>query len=520
MSLRLRVSGLLAILALIFLGTSLVMALTLSDYDSQRILVRETLQPAADANSSLLTALLNEETGERGYLITGRPQFLQPYRAGRRSYQHAIHDLQTTLNNPDTYGWRPLVRDIQARVARWQRVGVQPEIAARRAGDLQQATSLVALGRSKHAFDDVRAAVDALQDKIDARLLSTRTAALNTFAQLKNALLTAGVLMVVLFGITAVLLRRWVLDPVSALRANMREVAGGDIDRRVLVVGPPEVAAIAHDAEGMRQRIVSELDTARAATEALQQHSPVVSGLRTELEASSVENLPGVRVFGVLHPAEGVLAGDWWEAVRRASGTTALLIADVAGHGAEAGLVALRFKQRITVLLRTDLDLLTAFMIAAEDLDEDAEKFLSCVLAEVDPTTGTVRWINAGHSAALVARHQGGDEDGKDVVVQDLHPTGPLIGALEHKWRVEETTLGPGDLLIAMTDGVVEARKGGDEEFGISGVVDTLRSLERWSPRSTVTELAEAVRTFADDWRRDDVTLVALDLDQAAPAIV
>jgi len=159
-----------------------------------------------------------------------------------------------------------------------------------------------------------------------------------------------------------------------------------------------------------------------------------------------------------------------------------MLVADVAGHGAEAGLVAARFKQRVTALLSTDLDLLAAFVAAADKLDDDDERFLSCLLVEVHPATGRLRWINAGHPSGLIAHGVG-----NDLVVRELGPTGPLIGAVEHCWTVEETSLAPGELLLAMTDGVVEARRGADEEFGTEGVLVTLRRMRQLSAQGTVT---------------------------------
>lgn len=509
MSLRLRVIGLLGLLTLILAGTGLSMALTLHDYNDQRAMILGTLTPARDASGDLLISLLNQETGERGYVITGDDSFLDPYREGRSEFDSAHKKIEQLLgDDPEV---RLELDAVSAAVGTWHQVGAEPEIAARKDGNLDRAQELVASGEGRAAFDEVRAVAETLNETLEGKLASERTAAASAFEQLTNLLILAGLLLIALVVATALLMRRWVLLPVSALRANMRAVALGQLDKRVTVAGPPEVEAIAADAEGMRQRIVSELDTARAATEALQQHSPVVSGLRNELSARSVEELEGVRVHGVLHAAEGVLAGDWWETVRRGDGRTALLVADVAGHGAEAGLVALRFKQRISVLLRTELDLLTAFVTAARDLDDDAEKFLSCVLVEVDAPAGQVRWINAGHSSAMILRRQA-----TETVAEDLSPTGPLIGALEHRWEVHATTLAPGDLLLAITDGVTEARRG-DEEFGVEGVVDTLSAMQRWSPRACVAELGEAVRTFADDWRRDDVTMVALDLDLVRP---
>jgi CHASE3 domain sensor protein len=508
-SLRLRIGGLLVVLALLLSGTALAVAGTVRDYDGQRVLISERLQPASSNSRALLTSLINQETGERGFLITGRESFLQPYIKGRARFRPALLQLEHAfVDDPEVTDRIAAVR-LAAR--HWHRTGIAPEVAARRAGNTLGAQSLVAQGQSKSAFDVVRREVDALQKLIDSRLNAARAVANTAFSSIKQALLASGALLVALVILTCLLLRRWVLVPVKTLRASMREVAQGRIDQPVRVIGPPEVAAIGNDAEDMRRRIVFELDTARGATEALLQHSPVVAGLRNELAARSIDDLQGVRVFGALHPAEGVLAGDWWEAVRRTDGRTALVVADVAGHGAAAGLVALRFKERLTALLRTDLDLLTAFTTAARDLDEDPEKFLSCVLIEVDASSGVLRWINAGHSAALVARRAGAD-----VKVLDLAPTGPLVGALEQQWCVSETALRPGDLLIAMTDGVVEARRGDEQEFGVAGVLDTLRRQRSWSPRATVTELVEAVRLFADDWRRDDVTLVALELVSAA----
>ena len=54
-------------------------------------------------------------------------------------------------------------------------------------------------------------------------------------------------------------------------------------------------------------------------------------------------------------------------ALTRPDGTVTTVVADVSGHGPQAGLVALRFKQRLTALLRTELDLLTVFDVAAPD---------------------------------------------------------------------------------------------------------------------------------------------------------
>jgi serine phosphatase RsbU (regulator of sigma subunit) len=231
-----------------------------------------------------------------------------------------------------------------------------------------------------------------------------------------------------------------------------------------------------------------------------------VVGLRRQLEPSPTQGLQGVDVFGLLQPAEGLLAGDWWDSVRRPDQSTALVVADVAGHGADAGLAAARFKERLTTLLRTELDLLTAFEVAAADLDDRPERLLTCLVVEVRPDTGRLRWLNAGHPSGLLCRREG-----ERVETRPLSATGPLIGISADPWTVEETVMCAHDLLLVFSDGVTEARRK-DKEFGRAGVVRTLARLPELAPAVAVTELVHAVRAYADNAQRDDITCAGLRL--------
>ncbi len=96
--------------------------------------------------------------------------------------------------------------------------------------------------------------------------------------------------------------------------------------------------------------------------------------------------------------------------------------------------------------------------------------------------------------------------------VEELVPTGPLISAVTHGWDVASTSFGPDDMLLVCTDGVLEARDLDGREFGTDGLLSVVRGLDRWSADEAVAECREAVRRFAVDVRRDDVTCVALTL--------
>ena len=124
----------------------------------------------------------------------------------------------------------------------------------------------------------------------------------------------------------------------------------------------------------------------------------------------------------------------------------------------------------------------------------------------VDPDGQRLSWVNAGHPPGLVVdRHH-------RTTRFELGPTGPLISSVTSGWTVGRTLFGPDDLLLACTDGVLEARDADGQEFGVDGLLAVLRRLEPWTPEEAVAECREAVRRHAVDVRRDDVTCVALAL--------
>ncbi|NUR07480.1 MAG: SpoIIE family protein phosphatase [Nocardioidaceae bacterium] len=504
MSLRVRLVALFAVLVAFVASAAFAVTAALARVEENHTLVMDRLQPAAVDSRALLVSLIDQETGQRGYVLTGDLTFLDPYREGRRDFALQLAEMRRKFRG-DSEMQRALDA-VQRSATRWHRVGAEPEIEARSSGDAALARQLVRAGLGKRAFDDVRDRVSALQAIIDHRTERAQERDHRELRTLRIVVVGSRATVLVLLVASALLTRHWVLLPVQRLRTSMREVAAGRLEHEVAVEGPPEVAAIGRDAEAMRRRIVSELEQARSATEALTQHSPVVAGLRRELSSTPRPMASGLDVAGMVLSAEGVLAGDWWEAVQRPDGSTALIVADVSGHGAEAGLVALRFKQRITALLDSEIDVDSAFRIAATRPDEDVERFLSCLLVVIDPGSRQVSWVNAGHPPALLV-----SSDPQEPVVE-LAPTGPLISAVTSGWTVGTAPMGERDLLLVCTDGVLEARNTAGEEFGEAGVVGVLRGLKRWAPEEAVAECAEAVRRFAVDVRRDDVTCVAVAL--------
>lgn len=500
MSLRARVAVIFFVgVALVAVGILAVFA-TLHEESVARHRVRDRVQPASDAARSLLGALVDQESGERGYIITGRPDYLEPYSVGRRTTRVEIEQLRRLL--PADGEVQAAVSRVEAQALRWQRLSAGPEIRARARGDKRLAQDLVARGTAKREFDRVRRRIGELQDLLDRRLSAASSTADRDARRLRDQLLAVGLVLAALAVAAVVLARRWVLGPIRALQGALRGVAAGDLGRRIEPMGPPEIRSLAIDAEAMRRRILAELHESEAARQALEQEGPVVVGLRAQLAASSVGAPPGLAIDGRLEPAEGVLAGDWYDVVPLPSGMTGLILADVSGHGAEAGLIAVRMKHILTSALRVGLALPDALTLVAEDLAGEPDRFATCVLVEVDPRSGRLRWANAGHPAPLLVTPAG--------ELRRLDQTGPLLSALGGSWAGRRDELGPGDVVVAYTDGLVEARDGGGQEFGEERLLATLAATDGRGPTAAVDALLEAARSFTGGRQADDITIVAL----------
>jgi sigma-B regulation protein RsbU (phosphoserine phosphatase) len=506
-SLRQRAIGLLLVAGIVLAWAALVVERAFEEVNAQRSYVAGTMQRGQDLTVDTLVEALNQETGARGFVLTGDDAFLDPYVSGRDEVSEDLTAL-TELFADDAVTLE-LIERVEANFAAWSDRS-RREVRAAREGDIQLARRLIRAGEGKAAFDQLRDSVQDLQEHIRDELVRQRALTESAFDQLRLTFWTVTAVLVGLVVVTGLLLRRWVLVPVTQLRTSMRVVAEGDLRSPVVASGPDEVEAIGLGAEAMRRRIVAELENARAAAEALEQDSPAVAGLMRELESTSSELVRGVEVRGVVRPAEGVLAGDWWDALPLPGGRTAVVVADVSGHGAEACLVAARFKQRLTALLQAGIEPLEAFEVSVDDLDLEEERLLSCVVAVLAPQWRRVQWLNAGHPGALLLRRADGDLTG-----HPLGPTGPVVGLPGARWTLEETWVGVNDMLLLMTDGITEARDASDRELGVAGVLDSLRRGQARTPERVVEEVVDTVRRFAVDQRRDDLTCVAVRL--AAP---
>ena len=169
-------------------------------------------------------------------------------------------------------------------------------------------------------------------------------------------------------------------------------------------------------------------------------------------------------------PARQV-AGDFYDAFAMPGGRVGLVLADVCGKGVGAALFMALFRTLIRALAEPQLaaassvgEGLHATVQATNDYiartHGRANMFATTFAAVLDPATGVLEYVNAGHELPAIV-------DAAGRVRARLAPTGPALGLMpDLEFVVAREQLGAGETLFAYTDGVVDARDPRDEPFG------------------------------------------------------
>jgi signal transduction histidine kinase len=274
----------LAAMAVLVFGCAAVGASLLSQSAEVSDQLVDRISPARTAIGRLQSAVLDQETGFRGYLLTGDRQFLEPYNDGVAA-ENAEAERITTL-----VGDRPVLAadlaTVRRAVAGWRRTYAEPVIRDGRADAASQQRQVEA---SRLAFDRIRAEFAVQNAHIDDVRIEARAELDRTQTQRDWAFLG----MLVAFALTgvalAVLLRRTVGQPLRQLREASREVASGDFAHQLPAHGPADIREVARDMEAMRQRIVDALEASRQQETVLTSQAADLDAQAEELRRSNAE---------------------------------------------------------------------------------------------------------------------------------------------------------------------------------------------------------------------------------------
>lgn len=241
----------LVVLLVVSAGTAIVarvnVALAQKELDTR-------LLPAREAADDLLTAYVDQETGQRGFLLSGAEESLQPYTSGRAQAQRLFERLSVLIaDDPQSLS---LLRQVQVASRGWETRAAEPQIAARRQGPIPagQLTGMVLEGKT--LFDALRGRLGALENRT-AALTGAQLDRITEVQRFANvvSIIALSLALVVAVG-SLPLLRHLITVPLRRLIGQVQAVSEGAHGEPIDVREPEELATIARSVNVMRDSVV------------------------------------------------------------------------------------------------------------------------------------------------------------------------------------------------------------------------------------------------------------------------
>ena len=269
-------------------------------------------------------------------------------------------------------------------------------------------------------------------------------------------------------------------------------LVGGFIAAAVTAQIRTHVAAALEEAE-TRSKLEHDLGIARS--------------IQQGLLPQQMPEIDGYEIAAWNQPADET-GGDYFDWQLMPDGRVVLSLGDVTGHGIGPALVtaACRAYARASFSSDTDLGNVTGRINKLLFEDLPTERFVTFVVALLEPGKAGVQLLSAGHGPLLLYRLA---EDRVESFGAHGIPLG-LMAPMGYG-PTQHIIMSPGDILVLITDGFFEWANLQDEEFGIERVQEVIRSARELPPEEIISSLYREVLRFANGTvQADDLTAVVV----------
>jgi serine phosphatase RsbU (regulator of sigma subunit) len=496
-----------AVLAVLIVVAVVGTVNTARDYRSAS---QQAIQRQGAANAFLVN-MLNAQSANRAYILLARGTDRQAWNQARGLYDSDLAVLRRALR-----GEPELLESADAvdRTAQlWLREAIEL-ISLRSQGQIDQAVRRVDTGPAEDRFAAFRREQRALLARIEEKRLDDLAHNDRNRELTLAGVATATLLALLMVGLVSRQVWRRVGAPIDRVGEGVSRVARGVLSDPVTVNDDAvrEVAGLADAFNTMQSEVREEREQVAqsARREAAQRtERQLWETVQQGLLPARLPAPHGLRLTARYRPAERalLLGGDFYDGKLLPDGRLALMVGDMAGHGAPAAAQAagLRFGWRTLVSVNPDPAAVMAGLNTQMGSHEQRADgiFASLIYMLLEPDGG-VSFATAGHPSPLLLTREGCHE------VPAEH-TGPLLGVLDDaEWPVTRTELPVGGSLFLYTDGLVEARRDG-EVFGVERACEVLAREWNVALQLRVRRLVRAARRHEDERLRDDVLVVAVE---------
>ncbi|MGB6850582.1 MAG: SpoIIE family protein phosphatase [Thermoanaerobaculia bacterium] len=240
----------------------------------------------------------------------------------------------------------------------------------------------------------------------------------------------------------------------------------------------------------------------------LQNEVRLAQELQRSILPEAPPEVPGLAVAHLYRPSSEV-GGDFFDYYTVESGGLLVAVGDASGHGLDSSMVSSMAKSALFthVAAGRSLESTMTEMNRMMYATLGRRRLMSLALVEIEPSQSRLRWVNAGQIFPILRRRS---------EVRELEQPGYPLGVRpDSRFEIAEEALEPGDLLLLLTDGYVEAVNPAGEPYGWRRLEQQLREIDSTDVELLITELAEDLWSYLDgEPPHDDVTLVAIRVDE------
>ena len=266
-------------------------------------------------------------------------------------------------------------------------------------------------------------------------------------------------------------------------------------------------ASIGRERRALAKNVVRANEAHREMASLVHQHEREIAEARAIQQGflpKEIPQLAGYEIASAWQSAR-VVGGDYFDVLSFDHGSLGICIADVAGKGLPAALLMSNLQAAVRGLASADVapaDLCTRInLLLCRNMASD--RFITFFYGQLDGTTGTLHYVNAGHNPPVVMHRDGSHER--------LTEGGIVLGAFPNQsFATGSVRLQSGDRLVLYTDGVTEAANANDEEFGDARLIEVISEHRGASAEHLQAQIRASSGQFCANHWHDDATLLIL----------
>jgi sigma-B regulation protein RsbU (phosphoserine phosphatase) len=270
---------------------------------------------------------------------------------------------------------------------------------------------------------------------------------------------------------------------------------------------------LAERAQKLSEKLREEIDSVRKLQETfipINLEAPQGYSVAARYEPSQIQVMGGAPVV--------LAGGDYYDVFKINEDTLVVLVGDASGHGMKACMSIMIMHTLVRMIRSTVYQDTAAFVaeinkhLCSQTIVQQEGGFITLLYGVLRRDTHEFQWTSAGHPMPML--HNLTDESVQEM--GDVEKSGLPLGVYDDaEYETCSMTIPPNSKLILMTDGIIEAfpaaQTDGHREFGLKGVIATLRQVADKCPEGTLQALFDASNAFTEgSGRHDDTSVVVL----------